>query len=68
MKHYYVNLSPHANGYYEVHELSCGYIPPTHERLYLGFLSSCYEAVKEATKQYANVNCCTFCCTSCDVN
>lgn len=65
MKKYYVNKSAQANGDHEVHVDGCIYMPTADNRLYLGEFSSCWEAVREAKKKYAQSNGCRTCSYAC---
>ncbi len=58
MKHYYISL----NGHYEVHEITCLYIPSTLDRMYLGFFSTIEEAILEAKKNHVKSGGCAVCC------
>jgi len=62
MKHYYISINEHINGYNEVHELTCNHIPSISERLYLGFFSTIDEAIFEAEKKQLKCGGCMACC------
>ena len=65
MDHYYVNRNAQANGDHEVHTTICSYLPSPENRCYLGYFSSCADAVKEAKKMYSQSNGCFYCCGVC---
>lgn len=66
-KHYYVNKistgNPHFN--HEVHADGCIWMPAPANRQYLGYFSSCAEAVRKTKTFYPNVDGCAVCCPSC---
>jgi hypothetical protein len=63
MANYFVNREPQDNGDHEVHKESCERVPQM--RLFVGNHSNCYDAVREATKSYKQVNGCAICCRNC---
>lgn len=65
MDYYYVNKNRQTNGDHEVHTSSCSYLPDADNRLYLGYFSTCAEAVREAKKTYSQSNGCYCCCNAC---
>jgi len=65
MDSYYVNKNAQPNGDHEVHKESCIFLPETGNRIYLGYFSTCQEAVKEARKYYNQVDGCYFCSPAC---
>jgi hypothetical protein len=65
MNHYYVNKNSQSNGDHEVHKDGCSYLPEVANRLYLGYFSTCQEAVREAKKSYPQSNGCYFCSYAC---
>ncbi len=65
MKHYYVNKNAQSTGEYEVHEESCNYLPSSDNRKYLGYFSSCHEAIKKAKEDFYDVDGCYYCCNEC---
>lgn len=65
MDYYYVNRNAQLNGDHEVHTTNCIYLPSVENRLYLGYFSSCAEAVREAKKTYSQSNGCIYCCRPC---
>lgn len=65
MEHYYVNKKEQANGDHEVHTGSCSYLPIPENRIYLGYLNSCADAVREAKKYYSQSNGCYYCSKAC---
>jgi len=65
MDYYYVNTKEQANGDHEVHTSTCSYLPAAENRLYLGYLDSCAEAVRIAKRTYPQSNGCYYCCRAC---
>jgi len=65
MKKYYVNKKAQSNGDHEVHHEDCRYLPDSENRKYLGQYSNCKDAVKEAKKDYSQVNGCKTCSPDC---
>ena len=65
--HYYVNKQTTGNPNYnhEVHKGTCPYLPSVLNREYLGYFSSCAEAIKKAKEFYTNVDGCAICCPEC---
>ncbi|MGB7061298.1 MAG: hypothetical protein WBF13_02950 [Candidatus Zixiibacteriota bacterium] len=62
---YYVNKQAQANGDHEVHKSDCSCLPTEENRLYLGSLTNCSDAVREAKKHYAQSNGCYYCAREC---
>lgn len=60
---YYVNRNAQENGDHEVHRQGCTYMPTN--RKYLGNFSNCFEAVREAKREYPTANGCKFCSKEC---
>lgn len=52
MPNYYVNINAQSNGDHEVHTEGCSYLPDLQNRIYLGYFSNCYDAVREAKEKY----------------
>lgn len=65
MKNYYVNKNAQPNGDHEVHNEYCRYLPVIQNRVHLGEFPDCREAVKEAKRQYTQVNGCKTCSPDC---
>ncbi|HBL75861.1 MAG TPA: hypothetical protein DD458_11590 [Prolixibacteraceae bacterium] len=65
MDSYYVNKNAQTNGDHEVHKSGCAWMPDASNREYLGYFSTCQEAVKEAKKRYPRSNGCYYCCYPC---
>ena len=63
MNHYYVNDNAQPTGEHEVHTSTCQYLPSN--RTYLGYFSSCKDAVAKAKTIYSNVDGCFFCSRPC---
>ncbi|RJP61089.1 MAG: hypothetical protein C4539_20410 [Ignavibacteriales bacterium] len=65
MPSYYVNKNDQSTGEHEVHKDGCTYLPEEQNRKYLGVYSNCQDAIKEAKKDYYNVDGCYYCCYEC---
>lgn len=65
MDSYYVNKNEQSNGDHEVHTGSCQYLPTVDNRIYLGYYSSCQEAINKAKEHYSKVDGCYFCSKPC---
>ena len=65
MKLYYVNTNPQSNLDHEVHNSHCQYLPNFINRKYLGYFSTCKEAVTHAKKTYKQSNGCKTCSNEC---
>ncbi len=63
MNHYYVNNKAQANGDHEVHKDGCIFMPS--DKTYLGYFSTCQEAVKVAKVKFYQVNGCKTCSYAC---
>ena len=65
--HYYVNkvTTGNPNFNHEVHKSSCYYLPSETNRIYLGYFSSCSDAIKAAKAYFSNVDGCAICCPEC---
>ena len=63
--HYYVNKNPQPTGEHEVHCDGCDYLPEPQHREYLGYYSTCQEAVRAAKELYHNVDGCYHCSREC---
>jgi len=64
---YFVNKQAQANGDYEVHNYSCGYLiqmSPENKKS-LGHFNNCGDAVTEARKHHPTANGCFFCSKTC---
>lgn len=64
---YYVNklTNSNPNHNHEVHKSTCPYLPSANNRVYLGYFSSCKEAMLKARTYYSNVDGCAVCCPEC---
>jgi hypothetical protein len=60
MPRYCVNRNAQTNGDYEVHLISCHYLP--YDFKYLGEHSDCSSAVSEAKKTFSKSKECNYCC------
>lgn len=65
MDYYYVNKNAQPTGEHEVHTDKCSYLPEERNREYLGYFSTCKEAIIEANKKYSNVDGCYYCSNDC---
>lgn len=65
MNYYYVNKHPEDNGDYEVHRYGCQWLHDAPNRSFLGSFRSCRPAIREAKKDYPQVNGCAYCCRDC---
>lgn len=65
MDYYYVNKNAQPTGEHEVHTLSCIHMPDADNRIYLGNLNNCKEAIKVAKNHYPEVDGCYYCCNEC---
>lgn len=65
MMKYYLNKNAQANWDHEVHTENCVWLPSVENRIYLWVFMSCYQALCEAKKIYANVDGCAHCCPAC---
>lgn len=63
--HYYVNKNAQEKGEHEVHKEECKKLPLPKNRQYLGYFSSCKDAVKKAKDYYSNVDGCKLCSPAC---
>lgn len=66
MKKYYVNDNAQLDGYREVHNEDCGYIPLITSKTYLGIFSGCKPAIKAAEAYYSKVDGCKICSPACN--
>lgn len=66
-KHYYVNKNTtgNPNNNHEVHAEGCKWMPSIENRTYLGYFTSCSDAVKKAKESYTAVDGCKTCCPDC---
>ncbi len=64
---YYFNDSVDEHGLHEIHSEECDYLPHPINRTYIGFCSSCSEALTRAkiTFPYKNFDGCFWCCREC---
>ena len=63
---YYVNKNAQDDGTREVHKVTvCETHAKVHNRIYLGYFSSCHDAVEAAKNHYDNVDGCANCSPSC---
>ena len=54
MDFYYFNKEVDSNGFHEVHNSSCAYLPDKNNRLYIGLFNSCKDAIDIAKCIYPN--------------
>ncbi|MDF2608909.1 MAG: hypothetical protein K0R92_383 [Lachnospiraceae bacterium] len=66
-EHYYFNDNTDDKGRHEVHTGSCSYIPATQNRTYIGYKSSCSDAIEAAKSSYPSYKFdgCYWCCRPC---
>lgn len=66
-KHYYINkqTSSNPNNNHEVHVSECQWLPSVNNREYLGYFSSCADAIRKAKETYTNIDGCAICCPLC---
>lgn len=65
MAKYYVNKNAQADGYHEVHESGCSYLPAPENQIYLGNFTNCRDAVNKARDYYNLVDGCYYCSPDC---
>lgn len=67
MKFYYFNNATDINGYHEVHTDDCAHLPNIINRTYIGYYSSCSEAISKAKAEHPNFafDGCFWCCREC---
>ena len=65
MLHYYVNDNAQSDGYHEVHNATCSYLPDVQNRTYLGYFDSCRPAVRKAKEIYPKSDGCGHCSLEC---
>jgi hypothetical protein len=65
MAYYYLNQNEQSNGDHEVHERECYRLPAEENRIYLGWFTSCVDAVKAAKQHYRQSNGCYHCSRAC---
>lgn len=63
--HYYVNDNAQPNGDHEVHKDGCGWLAMAISKSYLGYYSTCGEAVIVAKRKYWQSNGCAYCSAAC---
>ncbi|WP_109395518.1 hypothetical protein [Proteus terrae] len=64
--HYYVHTSTDNHGDYEVHQDGCDHMPNASNRQYLGYFTSCHQAVSQAKANgYRTADGCYWCCREC---
>ena len=67
MNHYFFNIHSDSNENHEIHTKDCAFLPSLLNREYIGYYSSCQEAMKAAKSKYPNkkFDGCYFCCNEC---
>ncbi|EOG9295323.1 hypothetical protein ACLK9Z_000129 [Proteus mirabilis] len=64
--HYYVHTSTDNHGDYEVHQDGCDHMPNASNRQYLGYFTSCAQAVSQAKANgHRTADGCYWCCREC---
>lgn len=68
MDHYYFNSNADDKGRHEVHKENCSYLPSVSNREYIGYESSCHDAINKAQSKYPNkiFDGCFWCCRECN--
>lgn len=66
-QHYYLNENEDYKKNHEVHTGDCTYLPDVTNRYYLGYFSSCKDAIEDAKakKPSWNIDGCFFCSREC---
>jgi hypothetical protein len=66
-KHYFFNDNRDIHGRHEVHTEDCAYIPNVRNRSYIGYFSSCQEAISAAKQKniLREFDGCYYCCREC---
>lgn len=67
MNRYYFYNYADSKGNHEVHKDTCSYLPLNSNCTYIGYFSSCHDAIKEAKKKYPSKSFdgCYWCCNPC---
>ena len=67
MAHYFFNNNVDANGRHEIHVKDCSSSPYVLNRTYIGYYSSCNEALQKAKALYPlkSFDGCYWCCRDC---
>lgn len=67
-KHYFFNTSVDKHYRHEVHTEDCSYLPSIDNRMYIGFESSCSNAIDRANKEHPTkaFDGCFWCCRECN--
>lgn len=65
--HYYFNNNTDDKGLHEVHTEDCSYKPKSENCVYIGYESSCKDAISRAKKAYPSYKFdgCYYCCYPC---
>ena len=70
MKGYYLNLNQQISGQYELHTEECLYFEKTKNFDYIGYYSSCEEAIRQAKLKHPDkinkIDGCYYCCNECN--
>ena len=66
-KHYYFNDNTDINGNHEVHTGDCSFLPSALNRTYIGYYTSCSDAIvaAKAKHPYKKFDGCYYCCKPC---
>lgn len=66
-KYYYFNDNTDKNGNHEVHSEGCSFLPSVSNRTYIGYYSSCSDAIAAAKAKYPykSFDGCYYCCNPC---
>lgn len=67
MQYYYFNDNTDDKGRHEVHTQNCAWLPNESNRTYIGYYSTCSEAIRAAKSAYPfkSFDGCYHCCNSC---
>ena len=65
MDRYFVHKEKHPNEDHEVHKEGCSKMPRDEHRKFLGIFNKCRDALKEARRDYQQVNGCKQCIPEC---
>ena len=65
MPRYLISKKTEDTGEHEIHTTFCPVSPGIENSIYLGYFSSCRQALKEARKHFIHVDGCVFCSKEC---
>lgn len=64
MKFFYLSTAPNQEGFFEIHEKECEYIPDSLDRDYLGPFNNGMEALRSAVIRNPKSTLCSHCCAN----